>query len=124
MLNNSTQFLDSLFTQVRDLVGSRNEQPGTALEFTRIPNGFRVVRKSPFLAVERWFSENTVYGSAEPPTLFEPLTITGPNEASYPPDLLTKRPTVTVAEVAKGVLDFFDRPTPTKTNTGTLKSNK
>jgi hypothetical protein len=121
-------FWNAVFTKVHDRVSKRNEESGPDLKFERIPNGFRVCRESPFLAVERWLDGNQIYGRSEAkdksgremPTMYVPLTINGENEASLPSDQLRKAAALTTDDVADAVLGFFPavwraaRPTPSR----------
>ena len=112
MLSDPVQsFWNSLFAQVQDRVSKRNEESGPHLKFERIPNGFRVCRESPFLAVERWLDDSLIYGCAKEygksDSLFQQLTITGENAALLPEDPLRKSKPLTTDVVAGWVLDSF-----------------
>lgn len=110
-------FWNSVFAKVQDRVSKRNEESASHLKFGNIPNGFRVCRESPFLAVERWLDDTQIYGRSETkdesgremPTMFVPLTITGENEARLPPDPLTKPVAVTADDVVGSVIDLFQQ---------------
>lgn len=109
------KFWNSVFAQVQDKVSRRNEESGPHLNFERTTNGFGVRRESPFLSVERWLADSRIHGRSETKdkngrgihTLFAPLTITGENEASFPPGQDGKSAPLTTGNVAGGVLGFF-----------------
>jgi hypothetical protein len=119
-------FWNSAFAQVQDRVSKRNEESAPHLKFERIPNGFKVCRESPFLVVERWLADNRIHGRSatkdksgrEMHTLFVPLTITGENEASFPPDPVGKSVPLTTDETrgrnpgTDGTFPDFSEPGP------------
>jgi hypothetical protein len=108
-------FCDSVFIKVQDEVSRKNKESCRHLTFERISNGFRVCRETPFLAIEQCLDGNQFYGRSEVkdksgraiPTMFPPLTITGENEASFPPYPMRKTVALTTADVAGGVLGLF-----------------
>ena len=109
-------FWDSVLAQVQDSATMKDEL-GSHLKLEKIPNGFRVWRNFPFLAVERWLVDNQIHGRSEAKDkvgremliMFPPLTITGENEARLPPDPLRKPGSLTATDVVNSVVDLFSK---------------